>query len=109
MSERRAEESRAYWPGDLIRHGRHTTHVLILSRPIVPDVFLGAGVIPAGENGPGDSTVPFYLPEVDGLVVPTLVRAYRSDELGAVVAKTNGGAFDLACVVLLAALEGRPL
>lgn len=74
--------STIYQPGDIAEYNDADRTVLIIGE-IIGDVYLGAAIAPA-ENPviPGSATGLYYVESIDGYIVPTLVRAYRADELG---------------------------
>ena len=75
--------STIYQPGDIAAYDDDDQTVLIIGE-IIGDVYLGAAIAPAEKPViPGIATGFYYVESIDGYIVPTLVRAYRADELGA--------------------------
>lgn len=94
-----------YEPGDIAMGDGPGRYVLVIAE-IIADVYLAAAII-AAENPviPGSATGSYYVEAVDGYVVPTLVRAYRAEELEDHVSTIAGTRpFDLTRSLYRAAL-----
>jgi hypothetical protein len=98
-----------YQPGDVALYPRTSSHVLVVAE-LIADVYLAVTINPAENPGkPDTSTGLYYVEDVDGYIVPTLVRAYRAPELAGRVAHVgNDPAFDLTRALYIAALGGKP-
>lgn len=72
-----------YQPGDIAAYNDDDDQTVLIIGEIIGDVYLGAAIAPAESPViPGSATGLYYVESIDGYIVPTLVRAYRADELG---------------------------